>query len=103
MARLLEQIAQTEFQARFVDFVGVKDLEDSELGPIPRGWRVGTLAELAELHKDQVKPSDDPNELFEHFSIPAFDAGNGPTIEEGGAILSAKTTVPGRSVSCSPS
>src|SRR5205823_3739318 len=27
LARLLEQIAQTEFQARFVDFVGVENLD----------------------------------------------------------------------------
>lgn len=94
-ARLLEQIAQTEFQARFVDFIGFDRLVDSPLGPLPGGWRVGMLADLADLHKDQIKPAETPDALFEHFSIPAFDAGNGPSMEPGRAILSAKTTVPG--------
>jgi type I restriction enzyme S subunit len=95
LAGLLEQIAQAEFQARFVDFVGVGNLEDSNLGRIPRGWQFGTLADLADLHKDQVRPAEAPDSLFEHFSIPAFDTGNGPSIEQGRVILSAKTTVPG--------
>jgi type I restriction enzyme, S subunit len=95
LARLLEEIAHTEFQARFMDFIGVENLEDSELGPIPTGWHVGKLADLAGLHKEQVKPADVPGAEFEHFSIPAFDAGNGAEIEPGEAMLSAKTRIPG--------
>lgn len=56
LARLLEQIAETEFQARFVDFVGVEDLEDSELGPIPAGWRAGVLEELVTIEMGQSPP-----------------------------------------------
>jgi len=95
LARLLEQIARTEFQARFVDFVGVENLTDSRLGPIPMGWHVGKLADVADLHKEQVKPADTPDAEFEHFSIPAFDAGNGPAIEPGEAMLSAKVKITG--------
>jgi type I restriction enzyme, S subunit len=95
LARLLEQMAAAAFRAQFVDFVGIDEFEDSDLGPIPRGWQVGTLADIAELHKGQVKPTDAPDALFEHFSIPAFDAGNGASIELGRTILSSKTTVPG--------
>ena len=37
LGRLLEQIAQTEFQARFVDFIGIEQLDESEHGPAPPG------------------------------------------------------------------
>ena len=39
LAGLLEETAATLFRARFVDFVGVDEFDDSELGPIPQGWR----------------------------------------------------------------
>lgn len=44
----LEQQAQALFKSWFVDFEPFKDGEfvDSELGMIPKEWRVGTLAEL---------------------------------------------------------
>ncbi len=45
----LEQQAQALFKSWFVDFEPFKDGEfvDSELGMIPKGWRVGTLSELS--------------------------------------------------------
>lgn len=44
----LEQQAQALFKSWFVDFEPFKDGEfvDSELGMIPKGWKVGTLSEL---------------------------------------------------------
>ena len=47
LAGLLEETAATLFRARFVDFVGVEEFEDSEMGSIPRGWRAGGLTDLA--------------------------------------------------------
>jgi type I restriction enzyme S subunit len=47
LAGLLEETAATLFRARFVDFVGVEEFEESEIGRIPRGWRVGALTDLA--------------------------------------------------------
>jgi len=47
LARLLEETAATLFRARFVDFVGIDEFEESEIGRIPRGWRVGALTDLA--------------------------------------------------------
>ena len=35
------------FRARFVDFVGVEEFDDSEIGRIPCGWRAGALTDLA--------------------------------------------------------
>jgi type I restriction enzyme S subunit len=61
LARLLEQIAQTDFQARFVDFVGAENLEDSEVGQIPMGWRAGVLGDIGVVHRDLIKgPIDLP-------------------------------------------
>jgi len=46
MNRTLEEMAQAIFKSWFVDFDGHDDLVDSELGPIPRGWRIVRLGEL---------------------------------------------------------
>ena len=47
----LEQQAQALFKSWFVDFEPFKNGEfvDSELGMIPKGWRVGTLKEIADI------------------------------------------------------
>jgi type I restriction enzyme S subunit len=47
LAGLLEEMAATLFHAQFVDFAGVEELEDSEIGPVPPGWRTGSLTDLA--------------------------------------------------------
>ena len=58
----LEQLAQALFKSWFVDFEPFKDGEfvESELGMIPKGWRVGTLNELIEIKygKDHKKLAD---------------------------------------------
>ena len=43
----LEDIAQAIFKSWFVDFEPFQDgeFEDSELGPIPAGWRIGALGD----------------------------------------------------------
>ena len=43
--RTLEQMAQTVFKSWFVDFDGVTEWDDSELGQIPKGWSVEALDE----------------------------------------------------------
>ena len=47
----LEQQAQALFKSWFIDFEPFKDNKfiDSELGPIPEGWKVGKLEELLEI------------------------------------------------------
>jgi len=47
MAQTLEDVAAAIFRARFVDFEGVEEFEESELGPIPKGWKVESLDALA--------------------------------------------------------
>ncbi len=76
----LEAIAQALFKSWFVDFDPVHakmqgrapegmneataalfpdSFEDSELGPVPQGWRVGTLAELATFQNGYAFKSKD--------------------------------------------
>jgi len=49
LARLLEETAATLFRARFVDFVGVDQFEESEIGRVPSGWPVANLSSRFEL------------------------------------------------------
>lgn len=42
MNRTLEAMAQALFKSWFIDFDGHDDLVDSEIGPVPRGWEVGS-------------------------------------------------------------
>ena len=71
---------------------------DSELGEIPAGWGVFRLNELADHHTKSMAPSTLPEVEFEHFSIPAYDAGQTPAIDQGNAIKSNKIMVPSDAV-----
>jgi type I restriction enzyme, S subunit len=114
-SRALERLARAIFRAWFVDFEPVdakaagatsfpsmpQDVFDalpttftpSELGPIPEGWSVGVVADLIALSKTQVKPQNFAEELFEHFSLPAYDNGLSPSSELGHTIKSNKFLV----------
>ena len=120
MAKTLEAMAQAIFQSWFVDFDPVRAkmaggsresickrlkltpeildlfpdrLVESELGEIPEGWRVEMLNNLAALVTDSISPRRSPNTVFEHYSIPAFDAGRTPAMELGESIKSNKYVV----------
>ena len=62
MNKTLEEMAQAIFKSWFVDFEPFQDGEfvDSELGRIPKGWRVGVLADLLDVKygKDHKKLPD---------------------------------------------
>ena len=118
MNETLEGIARARFKSWFVDFDPVRakaegrdpslpkpiahlfpdSFEDSELGEIPRGWRVGVIGDLATLGRESVNPGVFPNEIFDHYSIPAFDEGRTPKREVGEEIKSNKFFVPPESV-----
>lgn len=57
-------------------------------------WKVKRLGEMAQLSKVGINPSETPEDLFTHFSLPAFDAGERPVIESGNSIGSNKFVVP---------
>ncbi len=68
------------------------------MGGIPKGWIVTGLHAVATLKTESVKPMQAPAKLWEHYSIPAFDAGQEPVIETGATIKSSKYCVPSTSV-----
>jgi type I restriction enzyme S subunit len=115
----LEAIAQALFKSWFVDFDPVRAkmegrapegmdeataalfpdaLEESELGWVPKGWRMGEVGDFARLRKGTVNPGIQPDTVFEHFSLPAFDDDQRPVIEQGATIKSNKTPVPSDAV-----
>lgn len=51
MNKNLEEMAQAIFKSWFVDFEPFQDgeFEESELGRIPKGWRVGTLGDYVKI------------------------------------------------------
>jgi len=59
MNRTLEAMAQAIFKSWFIDFDGHDDLVDSELGPIPRGWDIATLGDVAAQYRLMVQPGDE--------------------------------------------
>jgi type I restriction enzyme S subunit len=113
MGETLEAMARALFKSWFVDFDPVRAkaegrdpvlpkplanlfparLVDSELGEIPEGWGVGRFGDVAAVCRDQDNPLEFPNELFSHYSIPAFDEGQTPRLEYGETIKSLKLRV----------
>lgn len=115
----LEAIVQAIFKSWFVDFDPVRaksegkqpegmdadmaglfpdSLEETELGMMPKGWSVGSIADLMRLHKGTVNPALRPNVEFHHFSLPAYDDKRMPIIEHGFEIKSNKLSVPKNAV-----
>lgn len=91
----LEQQAQALFKSWFVDFEPFRDqpFVESELGMIPQGWRVIQLIDIAEIYKNSINPQKQPQTIFNHYSIPAFDEGMKPEIQLGEEIKSNKFVI----------
>jgi type I restriction enzyme S subunit len=68
-------------------------MQDSELGEIPEGWTIAPFLSIARLDTTSVKPAQDPEKAWEHYSIPAFDEGATPAFETGADIKSNKYKV----------
>ena len=68
------------------------DVLDDEDKPI--GWQFNTLSELAHHHRATLSPGSQPECIYEHYSIGAYDSGHGPAIDLGASIKSNKTIVP---------
>jgi type I restriction enzyme S subunit len=77
LGRRCEDLAATQFAELF------RDVDDR----LP-------ISDLVNVHRESVLPTSRPGDVFEHYSIPAFDAGEVPVHEEGSAILSSKTILP---------
>jgi type I restriction enzyme S subunit len=55
LASLLEETVAAVFRARFVDFVGVEEFDESEIGRVPVGWSVGALADIGVSQRQLVR------------------------------------------------
>lgn len=69
------------------------ELVESELGLVPKGWKVGVIGDLFALNKGTINPLRNPDVLYEHYSLPAFDQGQMPEVEMGVDIKSNKTSI----------
>lgn len=76
----LEAMAETLFRQWFVE-------EAKE------AWEELKVCDIAEHVKISIHPAKQPNTIFEHYSLPAFDNGQAPELEAGSNILSNKYQV----------
>lgn len=115
MNETLEAMAQALFKDWFVDFGPTRAKAEgrapylpAEVGDLfpdalddedePLDWPRWTLADLAVHHRATVSPIAEPDRLFEHYSIPAYDTGQEPALDVGASIKSNKTIIPGGSI-----
>lgn len=87
----LETIARVLFKSWFGDFETAFD---------GVSWKASTdtLSYLADLDRSMVELADFPDEIFDHYSIPAFDDGKMAKREVGEDIKSNKFLVPPDSI-----
>jgi type I restriction enzyme S subunit len=91
---MLEAIAAALFKSWFVDFDGIapEDMQESELGLIPKGWRVGGLEELLVLQRGFDLPVQ--NRIEGEYPVIAAGGINGTHHE---AMVKGPGVVTGRS------
>lgn len=115
MNRTLEDLAQALFRSWFIEFDPVVakaagrapfgfapriaalfpcSFSDSKLGPIPLGWHADKVNALATMSRGGINPGAFASEVFDHYSLPAFDDGYLPKSELGSTIKSNKFPVP---------
>lgn len=92
--KILEQMAQAIYREWFVNFrfPGHQKVKmvDSELGPIPQGWEVGKLGDIASVNLNSYKANELPEEIL-YVNISSVSTGK---IDE--AELISATEAPGR-------
>ena len=92
--KILEDMTQTLYQEWFVHFrfPGHESVPmvESPLGPIPLGWKALKYSDVVDLSRKGINPSKFPDEIFAHFSIPAFDSDCMPVLDRGDSIRSSK-------------
>lgn len=81
----LEQMAETLFRQWFVEEA------DEE-------WEEGVISDIATHSRESIKPQSNPDTLYKHYSIPAFDNDKNPVSELGIEIKSNKYGIPENSI-----
>lgn len=79
----LQNQAQALFKSWFIDF-------EPFGGSAPSEWCESTFGQIAVLKTDSWSPTKNPNELIEHYSIPALDEQHYPVFETSSDIKSNK-------------
>jgi len=73
--KTLEQIAQAIFKSWFVDFDGVTEFEDSELGNIPKGWSVEKLHDVCTLIQNGGTPKRTESTFWNNGTVNWYKTG----------------------------
>lgn len=112
MAATLEEAARALYRSWFVDFDPVQakaeglvpaymDEATAALFPdrfgddgLPEGWEIIPLSSLCVQVKNSIDPRKHTGQIFDHYSLPAFDTGKGPVREFGSLIQSQKLVIP---------
>lgn len=84
--RPLPDHIRQEFPDRFV--------VSEEMGWVPEGWKIAPLSQIAALKTQSAHPGREPDKVWTHFSIPAFDDEMNPSYDLGETIKSGKYEVP---------
>jgi type I restriction enzyme S subunit len=71
---VLEKIIQSIFKSWFVDFDGQTKFVDSELGQIPKGWKVGLINDVIKLFDFQRIPISEIQRDSRHGDFPYYGA-----------------------------
>ncbi len=85
--KALEKAAQTIFKEWF----GKYSVDRPE--ELPEGWKFSVLGDISDHVKDSVRPFEKPDDIYLHYSLPAFDNGLKPVAEKGFTIKSNKYQV----------
>ena len=77
MNKTLEEMAQAIFKEWFVDFGPFRDggMQDTELGPIPVGWRVEPIGSVAKINA-RVRRKDYQHQLIQYIDISSVNQGH---------------------------
>ncbi|MCK4421303.1 restriction endonuclease subunit S [candidate division WOR-3 bacterium] len=88
MNKTLESTVQAIFRQWFIN-----SMEEYN-----EDWIIGKVGDFVALSCEIANPNEFKNELFDHYSIPAFDRGRMPKTEFGSQIKSNKYIIPGNSI-----
>jgi type I restriction enzyme S subunit len=78
---------------RNIDMEIPEGFKMTELGQLPKDWEIKCLEKLNLEKKVNLNPANFPNEVFEYYSIPAYQEFKKPILEKGSAILSQKAVL----------
>lgn len=96
----LEEQTHAIFKAWFMDFepFQYQEFMNTDLGKIPKDWKVVTLDEITKLSTESFKPRNSIVKKVYHFSIPAYDDNEYPVYDEVETIKSNKYLINSNSI-----